>query len=102
MKVASFILCFAACFAIVARSAEKAEETKVASAAFAELKKLAGDWVQADKDGKPTGQVVWTIRVVSNGSAIQETIFPGNPKEMITMYHMDGPELVLTHHCALG
>ena len=31
-----------------------------------------------------------------------ETLFPGTPHEMVTMYHLDGSDLVLTHYCAAG
>ncbi|HJZ55489.1 MAG TPA: hypothetical protein VKE74_11045 [Gemmataceae bacterium] len=66
------------------------------------LKKLAGTWVEADKDGKPTDKVVSVIKVTSGGSAVQETIFPGQPMEMVSVYHLDGPDLVMTHYCVLG
>jgi hypothetical protein len=66
------------------------------------LKKLAGTWVAADKDGKPTEQVVSVIKVTAAGSAVQETLFPGQPMEMISLYHLDGADLVMTHYCALG
>jgi hypothetical protein len=69
---------------------------------FEALKKLAGDWVQVDKDGKPTDKLISSIRVTAGGSAIQETLFPGSEKEMVTMYHLDGGELTLTHYCMLG
>ena len=39
---------------------------------------------------------------MSAGSAVQETLFPGTPHEMVTMYHLDGADLVLTHYGALG
>ncbi|HLW65778.1 MAG TPA: hypothetical protein VKS79_10700 [Gemmataceae bacterium] len=70
--------------------------------AFEQLKKLAGTWVMADKDGKPTDQVVSVIKLTAGGSAVQETLFPGQQMEMISMYHMDGPDLVMTHYCMLG
>lgn len=31
-----------------------------------------------------------------------EDLFPGTSHEMITMYHLDGDALVLTHYCAMG
>jgi hypothetical protein len=40
--------------------------------------------------------------VTANGSAVVETIFPGSPHEMVTVYHADGPDLVLTHYCMEG
>lgn len=66
------------------------------------LKKLAGTWVAADNDGKPTDQVVSIIKVTAGGSAVHETIFPGQPQEMISVYTVDGPDLVMTHYCVLG
>jgi hypothetical protein len=66
------------------------------------LKGLAGDWVEVGKDGKPTDKVVSSIRVTSGGSTVQETLFPGTDHEMVTMYHLDGADLVLTHYCMLG
>ena len=61
---------------------------------------LAGTWAMKGEDGKPGPTV--SYRVVSAGSAVMETLFAGTPKEMITMYTMDGDDLVLTHYCAMG
>jgi hypothetical protein len=66
------------------------------------MKKLAGTWVAADKDGKPTNQVVSIIKVTASGSAVHETLFPGQAMEMMSVYHRDGEDLVMTHYCALG
>jgi hypothetical protein len=66
------------------------------------LKKLAGTWVMADKDGKPTDQVVSVIKVTAAGSAVHETLFPGQPQEMVSVYYRDGEDLMMTHYCALG
>src|SRR2546423_9204119 len=66
------------------------------------MKKLAGTWLAADKDGKPTEQVVSIIKVTAGGSAVHETLFPGQPHEMVSIYTVDGPDLVMTHYCVLG
>jgi hypothetical protein len=87
--------------AAVARAEEKAV-AGINAQRFEALKKLAGDWVAVGKDGKPTEQVVSSFRVTSGGTALQETIFPGTEKEMVTLYHLDGEDLVLTHYCMLG
>ncbi len=70
--------------------------------AFEKLKGLAGTWVEADKDGKPTEKVVSVIRVIAGGSAVHETVFPGQQQEMVSVYHRDGSDLVMTHYCVLG
>jgi hypothetical protein len=66
------------------------------------MKKLAGTWLAADKDGKPTDQVVSIVKVTAGGSAVHETLFPGQPHEMVSVYTVDGPDLVMTHYCVLG
>ena len=38
----------------------------------------------------------------AGGSAVQETQFPGTPMEMVSVYHLDGADLVMTHYCVLG
>jgi hypothetical protein len=78
------------------------KSSAVSSPGLATLKKLAGDWVEIGKDGKPTDRIVSSIRVTAGGTAVQETIFPGTDHEMVTMYHQDGKDLVLTHYCILG
>ena len=72
------------------------------NAGFEKMKKLVGTWVQADEDGKPTDTVVSVIRLTAGGSAIHETLFPGQPQEMISVYTVEGDDLVLTHYCVLG
>ena len=72
------------------------------NAGLEKMKKLAGTWLAADKDGQPTGQVVSVIKVTAGGSAVHETLFPGQPHEMVSIYTADGPDLVMTHYCVLG
>jgi hypothetical protein len=72
------------------------------NSAFETMKKLAGTWVVAGEDGKPTDQVMSIIKVTAGGSAVHETLFPGQPQEMVSVYTVDGPDLVLTHYCVLG
>jgi hypothetical protein len=74
-----------------------------ASAAFERFKALAGDWVAAE-DGEMAkkGDLVARYAVTAGGSAVVETVLPGAPHEMVTVYHADGPDLVLTHYCVEG
>jgi hypothetical protein len=66
------------------------------------MKKLSGTWVKADKDGKPTDKVISVIKVIGGGSTVHETLFPGTPMEMVSVYHRDGADVVMTHYCVLG
>jgi hypothetical protein len=72
------------------------------NASFEKMKKLVGTWVEADKDGKPTETVVSVIKLTAGGSAIHETIFPGQDHEMVSVYTTEGADLVMTHYCMLG
>jgi len=76
---------------------------KAAPAAFERLKALAGDWVSLE-DGEMTkkGDLVARYAVTAAGSAVVETVFPGSPHEMVTVYHADGSDVVLTHYCMEG
>ncbi|MBM3984850.1 MAG: hypothetical protein FJ296_04040 [Planctomycetes bacterium] len=73
-----------------------------ASAGFARLVALQGDWADATGQFAPPDVVLVTCRVTGGGSAVVETLFPGGPEEMVTVYHKDGHHLVLTHYCAAG
>jgi hypothetical protein len=90
--------------AVGARSDDTAGKKTSATppAGFERLKKLAGTWVEADKDGKPTDKVVSVIKVSAGGSIVHETLFPGQDSEMISIYNLEGKDLVLTHYCILG
>ena len=72
------------------------------NAGLEKMKKLAGTWVAADKDGKPTDEVVSVIKLTAGGSVVHETLFPGQPHEMVSIYMADGSDLVMTHYCMLG
>jgi hypothetical protein len=65
------------------------------------VKSLAGRWRGnvVTKDG-PQAEVHY--RVTAGGSTVEETLFPGTPHEMVSMYHLEGGDLVLTHYCAMG
>jgi hypothetical protein len=73
-----------------------------AKAGFERLKSLAGTWLGRaghDQTGQPA---TVTYRVASGGTVVEETLFPGTPHEMISMYHLADGELVLTHYCSMG
>lgn len=74
-----------------------------ATKALDPIRNLAGEWesTDADKDGEPDVRV--TYKVTAKGTAVVETIMPGTPHEMITVYTVDAQgALMLTHFCATG
>ena len=80
-----------------AASAAAKPETN-ASAAFARIKSLAGNW-EANTE---RGRVNSSYEVISNGSAVVEHIKVPGEEEMLTVYHLDDNRLVLTHYCTAG
>lgn len=82
--------------------AAKAEAAPVtARVALEELKALAGTWEGPGMEAAGPKMSI-TYRVISAGTTVLETLFPGTPHEMITLYTLDGDDLVLTHYCAGG
>lgn len=70
-----------------------------AQKSFEKLKTLAGSWEGA-MEGKPM-QV--SLRVTSMGNALMhEMTGAGMPDDPITMFHLDGDRLLLTHYCDAG
>ena len=83
--------------------AADAGEAKPATEALERFKSLAGEWVSAeDNQMVKKGDLVARYAVTAAGSAVVETVFPGTPHEMVTVYHADGGDLVLTHYCMGG
>jgi hypothetical protein len=84
-----------------------------AKTAFARLKTLKGTWTSQIKSDDQSEEhkdlakhdpakppVVY--KITGAGSAVMETQFPGTGHEMVSVYHLDGPDLRMTHYCAVG
>ncbi len=68
-----------------------------AQKSFDKLKTLAGSWEGKD----PAGRAVQVaFRVTSGGSALMSEIM--GEEDMITMFHLDGSRLLMTHYCGAG
>jgi hypothetical protein len=77
--------------------------SKETSSRFERLKGLAGDWqIASPKDAAQQGKTAARYHLTAAGSALVETIFPGEDMEMVTVYHCDGDQLFLTHYCHAG
>jgi hypothetical protein len=64
---------------------------------FDVFKSLTGQWSGTSTEVK--GPVSVSFRVASAGSAVMQEI---NHEMMISMIHLDGDRLLLTHYCAAG
>ena len=97
IAIASF---FAAAQTFAAEPATAAQVDP--KAAFERMKTLAGEWQGQAGHGEQKFPATVTYKLASNGSVVMETLMPGTPHEMISMYHMADGELVMTHYCAGG
>jgi hypothetical protein len=81
-----------------ARATEAQNSQSKATQAFDRLKTMAGRWEAQMADGK----VQVDYQLLAGGSVLvaQERV-PSFP-EMMTVYHLDGDRLVLTHYCGAG
>lgn len=70
-----------------------------ASKTFDALKALEGNWEGKNSQGQ-TLQV--SFRMTAGGSALMSEIHGQGPENMITMFHMDGDRLMMTHYCGAG
>ena len=83
---------------VISLASVAAHGADTVSARFDNLKAMAGDWTMSDGDGS----VAASYHVTAAGTAVVETIFPGTPHEMATVFTVDKGDLVLTHYCAAG
>ena len=69
-----------------------------AQKSFEQLKSLAGSW-----EGTMEGQTLHvSLRVTSRGNALMHEMSGAGPDNPITMLHLDGDRLMLTHYCDAG
>ena len=103
MKVQRMFLIVAVlCTAIAAAAGRPASEQPDASAAFATLKTLVGEWEgTVEAEG---GKAHSSFELIGNGSAlVQRDTYAGpGHATMLTVYHMDGDRLLMTHFCEAG
>jgi hypothetical protein len=92
---------FSSLFALFTFTSLAAHAAVTPEQAFGAIKSLKGDWHgPAAMKGMPPSHSVF--RVTAGGSAVEETIFPGSQMEMLSVYHMDKGNLLMTHYCAIG
>ena len=63
------------------------------------LKGMEGNWAGKNQQGQ---SLEVTFRLTAGGSALMSEIHGHGPENMITMFHMDGDRLLMTHYCGSG
>jgi hypothetical protein len=79
-------------------AAAAAAQTK-AHPGFDRMRTLVGEWEGKNSRG---GMVRVSYALTSGDSALMETITPERESAMVTMYHLDGDRLMMTHYCGAG
>lgn len=68
------------------------------AAAFAHLKTLVGEW----EGDTQMGKAHLTYELIADGTALVERFTSEKESPMLTVYHVDGDHLMLTHYCTTG
>jgi hypothetical protein len=98
--VMSYRLLLSAAVVVLSSLPGFAQVPSNAADGLARLKDLQGDWIDVDGAFGEKGKVAATYRVTAGGSTVVETFPLGAKEEMVTVYHLDGGDLALTHYCA--
>jgi hypothetical protein len=70
---------------------------------FDRLKTLTGDWegtFEWSQGRTGSGTLSVSYSLTGGGSALVENLIMGGVPTMTTVYHLDGPDLRMTHYCA--
>jgi hypothetical protein len=88
---------------LVASGVRADEMAKIdAKAAFEKLKSLAGEWDGQGGHGDQSIPAAVVYRNGSGGTIVTEVLFPDTNHEMMTVYYLQGNDLVATHYCGAG
>jgi len=99
MKTLRSAICFAMLMRLTTLSAGAEPNTQKS---FDLLKTFSGSWVGKTAQGQA---VQVSYRMTAAGSALMSEILAtemGAQHDMISMFHLDGNRLLLTHYCAVG
>ena len=88
--------------AVLAATTLSAQAPSPAKQGLEKLKALEGEWIDVDGVFGAKGAVAVTYKVTGGGTTVLEAFPVKTPAEMVTVYHLDGNDLVLTHYCSDG
>ncbi|MGD0213588.1 MAG: hypothetical protein ABSB87_10175 [Terriglobales bacterium] len=97
MKLGKFVVAIAALIIMLSASIVMAESD--ANKSFDLLKRMEGNWAGKNQQGET---VHVSFRLTAGGSALMSEIQGRGREDMITMFHMDGDRLLMTHYCGAG
>jgi len=88
----------------VKAGSETGKPSSATLSTFEKLKLLVGDWEARDGTAYGGKPIRISYKVVSNGTSVMETYYQVGSDfiDMVTLYHLDGDSLMLTHFCAVN
>lgn len=98
MHIRTFLIAGLVSLATVLSASPKPETATDAAAAFARLKTLVGEW----EANTPNGKSHLSYELTGGGTALVERESEEKMASMMTVYHLDGSRLILTHYCMAG
>jgi len=96
---------------IISTAAFAGEKPFTADEAYKKMLTLEGTWegeslvvpIGKTKEEGTKSKSTVTYEVIANGSSLMLTYLKDTPMEMVSMYHQDGPDVLIhTHYCAAG
>lgn len=96
IKAACCVALIASCASVAAPVAPAPD---LAASSFDDMKGLVGTWRQADKPGSP---LRIRFSLTAGGTVLVEEWLRGEQPHSLTLYHLDGDDLVATHYCPQG
>jgi hypothetical protein len=86
---------------LLAHAGDNQSTPSAGSKEFERMKQLVGTWEGTSNMGKEGEKVKVEYRLTAGGSALVETLFPGTPEEMVSVYYDQDGKLAMTHYCML-
>lgn len=96
-QIHRFTVCVTVLAVVFAATAVVAESD--ARKSFQQLAGLEGNWAGKNSQGE---SIEVSFRMTAGGSALMSEIHGHGSENMITMFHMDGDRLLMTHYCSVG
>ena len=105
MRKSTTLMIAVVCFSFIGIWAADAGEHQAGpytgSKEFERMKPLVGAWEGIADMGKEGEKVRVDYRMTAGSSALVETLSPGTPEEMVSIYHDRKGKLAMTHYCML-
>lgn len=95
------VVCFSFIGIWTADAGEHQAGQYAGSKEFERMKQLVGTWEGTADMGKEGEKLRVEYRLTAGSSSLVETLSPGTPKEMVSVYHDRKGKLAMIHYCML-